>query len=84
MHIFYFTFFFFNSIKIALFTIPLFKDDFVNEGFLPVSNLTQLLLINGRLAEIIRLFKIGYTRCPVLDLIEFLPESTKVCAVIFF
>ncbi|KAK3541261.1 hypothetical protein QTP86_019188 [Hemibagrus guttatus] len=30
-----------------------------------------------RLAEIIRLFKMGFTRCPVLDLIEFLPESTK-------
>ncbi|TSK98379.1 Transient receptor potential cation channel subfamily A member 1 [Bagarius yarrelli] len=32
---------------------------------------------NERSEEILRQFKIGYTRCPVLDLIEFLPESTK-------
>ncbi|MCI4391488.1 hypothetical protein PGIGA_G00135150 [Pangasianodon gigas] len=32
---------------------------------------------NERSAEIICQFKMAYTRCPVLDLIEFLPESTK-------
>ncbi|XP_053467815.1 transient receptor potential cation channel subfamily A member 1b isoform X2 [Ictalurus furcatus] len=32
---------------------------------------------NERSAETLRQFKMGYTRCPVLDLIEFLPESTK-------
>lgn len=38
------------------------------------------MLIHGRSAEIISQFKMGYSRCSVLDLIEFLPESTKVCA----
>ncbi|XP_060717359.1 transient receptor potential cation channel subfamily A member 1b [Tachysurus vachellii] len=40
-------------------------------------DVTNAAIDNERLPEIIPKFKMGYTNCPVLDLIEILPESTK-------
>ncbi|XP_060756563.1 transient receptor potential cation channel subfamily A member 1b [Neoarius graeffei] len=40
-------------------------------------DVANAVIENERSAEIIRQFNMGYSRCAVMDLIEFLPESTK-------